>query len=249
MLCLIFVTIFIVYQTDKNEQIHKITIPNESKTTLSESKKEPTEKMLKSISTTEGTTEIPETLKISENSGITVVQEKIKDTPTIIEQTKPNTNNSINVIIPTEQPTKPEIIVPPTINQFAPIEPTESTETIELTKPTEITPTYPETNTSETINLGVFTLTAYCPCYDCCGKWSEFGLTYTGTVPEQGRTIAVDPDVIPYGTQVIINGHTYIAEDCGSAIKNNKIDIFFNNHVDALNFGMQTAEIEIIRTI
>ena len=30
----------------------------------------------------------------------------------------------------------------------------------------------------------------------------------------EGQTIAVDPSVIPYGTQVVINGHVFTAEDC-----------------------------------
>ena len=37
---------------------------------------------------------------------------------------------------------------------------------------------------------------------------------------------AVDPSVIPYGTEVLIDGHVYIAEDCGGAVKGNVIDIF-----------------------
>lgn len=60
------------------------------------------------------------------------------------------------------------------------------------------------------------------------------------------QTIGVDPKVIPYGTKVVINGHTYIAEDTG-AIKGNKIDIFFNTHEEAIRFGKQTLTIEIVR--
>lgn len=90
-------------------------------------------------------------------------------------------------------------------------------------------------------SLGTFKLTAYCACSRCCGKCD--GITATGVKATAGRTIAVDPSKIPYGTEVIINGHTYIAEDCGGAIKGNKIDIFFNSHAEALRFGIQYAEI------
>lgn len=69
--------------------------------------------------------------------------------------------------------------------------------------------------------------------------------TATGTVPTPGRTIAVDPDVIPYGSEVIINGHTYIAEDTGGYIVGNHIDIVFNSHQEALEFGIQYAEVEV----
>lgn len=98
---------------------------------------------------------------------------------------------------------------------------------------------------SEPVNsnsLGVFTLTAYCPCSKCCGKWAN-GITSTGVTATAGRTIAVDPKKIPYGTEVVINGHTYVAEDCGGAIKKNKIDIYFNSHEEALAFGRQRAEV------
>ena len=90
-------------------------------------------------------------------------------------------------------------------------------------------------------NLGKFKLTAYCSCKKCCGKTD--GITSTGTKATQGRTIAVDTKVIPYRSKVIINGKEYIAEDCGGAIKNNRIDIFFNNHQDALKFGVQYANV------
>jgi 3D (Asp-Asp-Asp) domain-containing protein len=91
----------------------------------------------------------------------------------------------------------------------------------------------------------IFTLTAYCPCRKCCGKWAN-GITSTGTKAQAGRTIAVDPRKIPYGTKVIIDGHTYIAEDCGGAIKGNRIDVYFDTHREALNFGRQTKEVTIL---
>lgn len=59
---------------------------------------------------------------------------------------------------------------------------------------------------------GVFSTTAYCKCEKCCGVWTD-SPTKSGTTPKEGRTIAVDPDVIPLGTQVIIDGKVYTAED------------------------------------
>ena len=49
-------------------------------------------------------------------------------------------------------------------------------------------------------------------------------------MPQEGRTIAVDPSVIPLGTEVMFNGEIYIAEDIGGAIKGNVIEslhVFF----------------------
>lgn len=63
--------------------------------------------------------------------------------------------------------------------------------------------------------------------------------TASGTTPTPGRTIAVDPNIIPYGTEVVINDHVYIAEDTGGAIKGERIDILFPTHAEALEFGIQ----------
>ena len=92
--------------------------------------------------------------------------------------------------------------------------------------------------------LGEYTLTAYCPCTRCCGK--NDGITATGTLAAEGRTIAVDPRVIPYGSRVLLifpNGtqHTYIAEDCGSGVTGSRVDVFFSDHETARVFGVQSA--------
>ena len=43
----------------------------------------------------------------------------------------------------------------------------------------------------------------------------------------------------PTEGEVIIDGHTYIVEDCGGAIKGNRVDFFFDTHEEALKFGRQ----------
>ena len=98
-----------------------------------------------------------------------------------------------------------------------------------------------ESSDSNLVSLGKFKLTAYCGCKSCCNKTD--GITATGTKAKQGRTIAVDPSVIPYGTKVVINGHTYVAEDCGGAIDGNRIDIYMSSHKEALQFGVQYATV------
>ena len=97
---------------------------------------------------------------------------------------------------------------------------------------------------TEPQDLGTFKLTAYCACPKCCGDWSD-GITYMGTVATAGRTVAVDPRVIPLGSTVNINGQAYIAEDIGGAIKGNRIDVFFSSHTDALEFGVQYSTVSI----
>lgn len=91
-----------------------------------------------------------------------------------------------------------------------------------------------------------FIATAYCPCEICCGKWSG-GNTKSGTKPKAGRTIAVDPKVIPLGSTVLVNGKKYIAEDTGSAINGKIIDIFHSDHKSALKWGRQKVQVEVIK--
>lgn len=99
---------------------------------------------------------------------------------------------------------------------------------------------------SNLVSLGKFKLTAYCSCSKCCGKWAG-SPTASGVMPRANHTIAVDTGVIPFGTKVIINGKTYVAEDTGSAIKGNKIDVYFDSHSKALNFGVQYAEVFVVK--
>lgn len=106
----------------------------------------------------------------------------------------------------------------------------------------------------EPASLGEFKITHYCACSKCCGKAESdpwYGITATGTKATEGRTIAVDPKVIPYGSQVLIRyadgtEHVYTAEDCGGAIKNNRIDVYMADHQAALVEGVKMAEVFII---
>ena len=74
------------------------------------------------------------------------------------------------------------------------------------------------------------------------------GITSTGTKPKWG-TIAVDPSIIPYGTKVYIPqfNKTFIAEDCGGAIKGNKIDIYMNDESSVYSWGRKTIDIYIVK--
>lgn len=98
--------------------------------------------------------------------------------------------------------------------------------------------------------LGTYKITHYCPNACCCGKYAN-GITATGTVATEGRTIGVDPKVIPYGSQVLIKyedgtEHIYTAEDTGGGIKKNHIDVFMNSHEAALAAGVKTAEVFLV---
>lgn len=86
-------------------------------------------------------------------------------------------------------------------------------------------------------------LTAYCPCTYCCGEWAD-GITATGVKAQANHTIAVDPDVIPLGSWVLIGEEWYRAEDTG-AFCGNIVDIYFDDHEEAKDFGRQTAVVYV----
>lgn len=99
-------------------------------------------------------------------------------------------------------------------------------------------------------SLGVFQVTYYCPCEKCCAV-SPDGITASGTVATQGRTIAVDTRIIPMGAQVLLvyeDGAqaVYTAEDTGSAVKGNRLDVFMDSHEAALQCGVKNAEVFLL---
>lgn len=91
--------------------------------------------------------------------------------------------------------------------------------------------------------IGEAKCTAYCGCRKCNGKW--YGLpTASGTDYEQGRTIAVDPDVIPLGTEVFIKGYGwFVAEDTGYGIDGLAVDMYYDSHNEALQHGVQYVDV------
>ena len=97
--------------------------------------------------------------------------------------------------------------------------------------------------TPDNTYLGEFKITYYCGCTSCSDEWGT--MTATGVTAKEGRTIAVDPKVIAYGTKVMINGREYIAEDCGGAIKGNRIDIFVSDHERARKAGVDYFDVYI----
>ena len=86
--------------------------------------------------------------------------------------------------------------------------------------------------------------------YYCCEKYPHIcgtgtGLTATG-IPVAPGMVAVDPDIIPLGSTVIIDGQEYLAADTGGAIKGNRIDIAVESHAEALQMGTYSAEVWIV---
>lgn len=71
-------------------------------------------------------------------------------------------------------------------------------------------------------------------------------ITATGTRPRVG-TVAVDPRVIPLGTRLYVEGYGYgRAEDVGSAIKGDRIDVYFNSESEARRWGKRRVKVYIL---
>ena len=127
----------------------------------------------------------------------------------------------------------------------------EEVETVTVAEPEEPTEEEPEL-----VSLGIFKLTAYCSCEECCGQWAEdrpvdeygneivIGSQGTALVPL--KSIAVDTDVIPYGTQIQIRDKVFVAQDTRKSIVGNCIDIFMECHEDTEAFGVQYCEVFLV---
>lgn len=107
--------------------------------------------------------------------------------------------------------------------------------------------------------------TGYCKCGDCCGwkrnlflrpvhaygpnegKPKKIGETASGTKAKVG-TIAADTRVYPFGTRIRVPGYGWgTVEDRGGAIQGQRLDLFFDSHEDALEWGRQTVTVEVFR--
>ncbi|WP_448376137.1 3D domain-containing protein [Fervidobacterium sp.] len=99
---------------------------------------------------------------------------------------------------------------------------------------------------------GIFTVTFYSEWDD--GKVPNhptFRIARNGRVPKQFLSIAVDPNVIPLGSLVYIptlSNVIFIAEDTGSAIKGNRIDVYVSDVRLALNKGISPHAVYVLKT-
>ena len=99
------------------------------------------------------------------------------------------------------------------------------------------------------VSLGEFKLTSYCACEKCCGYWAtirpldENGdpIVYTasGAVARQGVTVAADTSILPFGTVILIGGEEFTVQDVGGGVDGKHIDIYFEDHQAAREFGVR----------
>ncbi len=78
------------------------------------------------------------------------------------------------------------------------------------------------------------------------------GITATGVNLNENpdaKVIAVDPNVIPLGSKVYVEGYGYAtAEDTGGAIKGNRIDVFIPSKDQATDWGRKTVNVKVLET-
>jgi 3D (Asp-Asp-Asp) domain-containing protein len=89
--------------------------------------------------------------------------------------------------------------------------------------------------------LGTFTVRAYTQYRRPPSK------TASGTHPTVGRTVAVDPRVIPLGSKIHIEGvGEWIAEDTGGKIKGKRLDLFLPSVEKCIDFGKRTLDVYVL---
>ncbi len=76
------------------------------------------------------------------------------------------------------------------------------------------------------------------------------GITKTGLNLKKNpslKVIAVDPNVIPLGSKVYVEGYGYaVAGDIGGAIKGNRIDVFVPTHSQAIQWGRKNVRVKVL---
>lgn len=102
----------------------------------------------------------------------------------------------------------------------------------------------PAVESPEMIYLGEWTVTFYCPCVQCCGKWAGMNSTASGNPPSAGWTVAAGPSY-PFGSILYIEGFgEYCVQDRG--VPDGWVDIYVNDHSEIPGYGMTTAAAYLI---
>lgn len=117
-------------------------------------------------------------------------------------------------------------------------------EELKISKAKKVTSRSTATRVASTDDWIWGNISAYCPCAKCCGKTN--GITASGVRASANHTIAAS-SAYSFGTKIEIEGlGIFTVEDRGGAIQGNKIDVFFNSHQEALNFGRKQLRIRVV---
>lgn len=97
------------------------------------------------------------------------------------------------------------------------------------------------------VSIQTFRVTAYCPCEICCEDSAD-GITANGYKIQPGDRFVAAPKEYPFGTKMLIPGYSndlVLVQDRGGAIKGNKLDVYFDTHSEALEWGVKTIEVKV----
>ena len=128
--------------------------------------------------------------------------------------------------------------------------PSNTNEKVTENKPVaeQATPVRQETKSEDKAEGNVINATATAYTAKCVGC---SGITATGVdlnANPNAKVIAVDPSVIPLGSQVYVEGYGYaVAADTGGSIKGNKVDVHLPTKAEAINWGNRAVKVTIIK--
>ncbi len=93
------------------------------------------------------------------------------------------------------------------------------------------------------IKWGRFTITGYTQYDEGCTNITSIGVNLNKSWTHYFSFVAVDPNVIPYGSVLIIKLDNdliiALAVDTGGAIKRNRLDLYFDTLREAHDFGIK----------
>lgn len=113
-------------------------------------------------------------------------------------------------------------------------------ETVEVTEPTE--PIEEPEQAPAMEYLGDWTISFYCNCIECCGRWSG-GATASEVMPTPWWTAATDG--LAFGSVVYVEGlGEFVIEDRGTEY--GWLDVFVSDHGEALANGLQYRAVYLV---
>ncbi len=122
----------------------------------------------------------------------------------------------------------------------------ESTTKVGVEDTTQNNPASKDKNSEKWVTVRM-RVTAYCPCPKCCGCYSD-GITASGHKIHQGDTFVAADKNYPFETEMIIPGYNsgklVKVLDRGGVIRGNRLDVFFNSHQQALQWGVRYLDVK-----
>jgi 3D (Asp-Asp-Asp) domain-containing protein len=153
------------------------------------------------------------------------------------ETTTTATNNQVKAVTVESDSTKP---VEKTVEKAAEVVPVEKIEE----KAAEVAPVEKTVEKAAEKEITV-EATAYTANCEGCSGTTKTGIDLKAN-PNQ-KVIAVDPDVIPLGSKVHVEGYgEAIAGDTGGAIDGNRIDVFIPSESEAKQWGRKDVQVKIL---